>query len=80
MVLFIHREKVTEKPEDIIRQTSGLAGSDPSSLLDEASLIIGKQRNGPLTTVDLVFLKKVATFAQKASDHVGEMVDGDGDM
>ena len=56
VVLFVFRDEVYLKPEEI--EEKGLAG--------KADLIIGKQRNGPIGTVDLVFHKKFTLFESHA--------------
>jgi replicative DNA helicase len=55
VVMFIHREKTYEKLED-----------DELPPTDEALLIIGKQRNGPIGDIDLMFVRKNASFYPKA--------------
>jgi replicative DNA helicase len=56
VVLFVFREEVYMKHDEI--EEKGLAG--------KADLIIGKQRNGPIGTVDLVFHKKFTLFESSA--------------
>lgn len=56
LVLFIYRPEVYEGPKD----------KDGNSLEGKAELIIGKQRNGPIGTVDLYFRKSYTTFESKS--------------
>jgi replicative DNA helicase len=56
LVLFIYRPEVYEGPKD----------KDGNSLEGKAELIIGKQRNGPIGTVDLFFRKSFTTFESKS--------------
>jgi replicative DNA helicase len=39
---------------------------------NKAEIIIAKQRNGPLATTDLIFLKHFATFVSEERIHVEE--------
>jgi replicative DNA helicase len=63
VVMFIYREEVY-KPE-----------TDKQNI---AEIIIGKQRNGPIGSVELVFLKSLTRFEDRAPD--GSMGNGDGGM
>jgi replicative DNA helicase len=54
MVLFLHRERDADKKEGA--QTGGLP----------TELIIAKQRNGPVGTVEIVFLPRYTKFASQA--------------
>jgi replicative DNA helicase len=58
MVMFLHREKHFDKKdgEDGEEKKKG----DISA--EAAELIIGKQRNGPIGTIDLVFFRETATY------------------
>lgn len=51
MVLFLHRDKKSHTKFD-----------DISENIEMAELIIGKQRNGPIGTIDMIFLKETATY------------------
>ncbi len=62
LVLFLYREE-TYKPND-----PRLAG--------KAELIIGKQRNGPLGTVDLTFIKEYTRFEEAAYSNEAAATDG----
>jgi len=55
LIAFIHRQRGNEDGEEF----------DPSAPIP-AELIIGKQRNGPLGSVDLVFLPKYTRFESRA--------------
>lgn len=56
LVLFIYRPEVYEGPKD----------KDGNSLEGKAELIIGKQRNGPIGTVELFFRKSYTTFESRS--------------
>lgn len=57
VVMFLHREKTMDHKGD---------GEDedekPTLSAEPAELIIGKQRNGPIGTIDLVFFRETATY------------------
>jgi len=57
VVMFLHREKHFEKKDgdDEERQAADITA-------EPAELIIGKQRNGPIGTIDLVFFPQTATY------------------
>ena len=57
VVLFIYREEMYGSPEE----------KDPDSE-GKATIIIGKQRNGPIGDVNLAFLKQFTRFENLASD------------
>jgi replicative DNA helicase len=63
VVMFIHREKSYDKKEDE-------EDDRPKARIntEKAELIIGKQRNGPIGTIELVFFKEIATFHNLARD------------
>ncbi len=63
VVMFIHREKTFEKADE----------EEELPPADDALLIIGKQRNGPIGDVPLVFFRNYATFLPSAriEDHSG---------
>jgi replicative DNA helicase len=55
VVMFLHRERDSDKkPEDDIGEGS------------KTSLILAKQRNGPVGTIEIVFLRKYTKFASLA--------------
>jgi len=58
VILFIYREEVYSPEDD---KYEGLA-----------EIIVGKQRNGPIGTVKLTFLKEYTRFENFASDEYGE--------
>ena len=60
LVVFIHREEVFRKDEDAL-QFEG-----------RAEVIVAKQRNGPIGSVYLAFLKEISCFENLASeDYMG---------
>ncbi len=56
VVMFLHREKHFDKKEDDEEHQAADIHAEP------AELIIGKQRNGPIGTIDLVFFRQTATY------------------
>lgn len=57
VVMFLHREKHFDKKDgDDEEQRNADISAEP------AELIIGKQRNGPIGTIDLVFFRETATY------------------
>jgi replicative DNA helicase len=58
VVMFLHRERESNKKADQVR--------DPKD--SATSLILSKQRNGPVGTIDLVFLPQYAKFESKVRD------------
>lgn len=58
VVIFVHRPIMGMKPDK----------TDPGyeELLHKAEIIIGKQRNGPVGDLELVFISEFATFMNKA--------------
>jgi replicative DNA helicase len=67
VVMFIHRARAEDKREEEYAEA-------PKARInaEKASLIIGKQRNGPTGTIDLVFFRETATFHNLARQTVGE--------
>ena len=55
LVLFVYREEVYRRPEDLFDDSG-------ESIEGKAELIIGKQRNGPIGSVDLYFHKNYTLF------------------
>jgi replicative DNA helicase len=70
IVMFIHREKITERRED---EEEGGAAARAQAQTSE--LVIGKHRNGPIGIIDMVFFPEIATFRtlakQYSDDEVG---------
>jgi replicative DNA helicase len=64
LVLFVYREEVYRKPEDLIDDSG-------ESIEGKTELIIGKQRNGPIGRVNLYFHKYYTLFesAARQSEH-----------
>ena len=67
VVMFIHRERASDK-----RDESYAEKSKARINATKAELIIGKQRNGPIGTIDLVFFEETATFHNLARQNEGE--------
>ena len=64
VVMFLHREKnFDRKDEDDEERNNADIMAEP------AELIIGKQRNGPIGTIDLIFFRETATYRTLARDH-----------
>ncbi len=59
LVLFVYREEVYRKPEDLVDDTG-------ESIEGKAELIIGKQRNGPTGSIGLYFHKNYTLFESAA--------------
>lgn len=59
LVLFVYREEVYRKPEDLIDDSG-------ESIEGKAELIIGKQRNGPTGALNLYFHKSYTLFESVA--------------
>lgn len=57
VVMFLHREKTFDKKDDDDEERSK---ADVTA--EPAELIIGKQRNGPIGVIDLVFFRETATY------------------
>ena len=70
VVMFLHREKHFDKKDG---DEDGDAGNTIRA--EKAELIIGKQRNGPIGTIDLVFFRETATYHNMAGG--GGSLDGD---
>jgi replicative DNA helicase len=62
VVMFLHRERESDKKGG--EQTPANAGEG-----SKTSLILAKQRNGPVGTVDLVFMSKYAKFESMSKNH-----------
>jgi replicative DNA helicase len=58
VVMFIHREDQDENPEG--------GGEQRSSTVIPVELIVAKQRNGPVGSIDLVFLSEFTRFESRA--------------
>jgi replicative DNA helicase len=57
LILFIYRDEMYSK------------GETPEEKKGVAEIIIGKQRNGPMGTVELTFLNKYTRFEDLAKDY-----------
>jgi replicative DNA helicase len=62
VVMFLHREREHDKKSTDAPPPNPAEGS-------KTSLILAKQRNGPVGTVDLVFMSKYAKFESMAKNH-----------
>ena len=71
MVMFLHREKHFDKKdgEDEEDRRKADIHAEP------AELIIGKQRNGPIGTIDLVFFRETATYHNLARNFSNDAPD-----
>jgi replicative DNA helicase len=58
VVMFIHREDTSEGGDD--------GAPAPSSTVIPVELIIAKQRNGPVGSIDLVFLSEYTRFESRS--------------
>lgn len=70
VVMFLHREKNYDKKDEDDDQPKGAITAE------KAELIIGKQRNGPIGIIDLVFFRETATYHNLARNVGGD--DGPG--
>lgn len=62
IIMFIYRDWVYKRKESA-------EAEEDEELKRKAEIIIGKQRNGPTGTVDLVFLGEYSSFVNPAPDH-----------
>ena len=72
VVMFIYRDEVYNKEEDLDPDAQSNAG--------EAELILGKHRNGPIGTVNLIWQAQFARFQSRAREYsaIPGPADGDG--
>jgi replicative DNA helicase len=59
VVMFIHRDRVTDRPAE---------AGPPKPSASLAELIIGKQRNGPVGTVHMLFREDFTQFVEMAQE------------
>jgi replicative DNA helicase len=64
VVMFLHRARESDKKAVEVGTTANAAGEE-----GKTSLILSKQRNGPVGTVDLVFMSKYAKFESMAKNY-----------
>ena len=62
VIMFIYRGERYLTTEATDEQRAALEG--------KAEVIIGKQRNGPIGTVNLTFIKQFTRFEDPAPDHI----------
>jgi replicative DNA helicase len=63
VVMFLHRGRESDK------KTSDTANNTGNAEEGKTSLILSKQRNGPVGTIDLVFMSKYARFESMIRNH-----------
>ncbi|MDR1638050.1 MAG: DnaB-like helicase C-terminal domain-containing protein, partial [Treponema sp.] len=64
VVMFLHRGRDSDKKAADTANNTGNAAEE-----GKTSLILSKQRNGPVGTIDLVFMSKYARFESMARNH-----------
>jgi replicative DNA helicase len=61
VIVFLYRDSYYKR----LKMRKGEEAEDPGFVDNTATLIIGKQRNGPVGEVDLIFVEKYASFENK---------------
>ncbi len=72
-ILFVYRDEIYREQEEKERENRAKAEDKPYNKIftphpkqENAEIIVGKNRNGPVGTVDVFFLKEESRFADKA--------------
>lgn len=71
-ILFVYRDEVYRQQEEKERENKAKAENKPYQKIftpnpfqEEAEIIVGKNRNGPIGTAEVVFLKEKSCFVEK---------------
>ncbi|EAJ7141395.1 replicative DNA helicase [Campylobacter jejuni] len=71
-ILFVYRDEVYREQEEKERENKAKAEGKayqrlfiPNPMQENAEIIVGKNRNGPVGTIDVVFLKEKSCFVDK---------------